>query len=240
MSALPALDLGDFAAFFRAVHGHDPFPWQERLSRQVAETGWPDVLDLPTGTGKTAALDIAVFALALDAGRTPRSAPLRIVYVVDRRTIVDQAYERAKAIQQALVSGDDDVVRRVRQCLGRYAHEGVPLRTALLRGGIARDDMWARTPDQPLIAVSTVDQVGSRLLFRGYGVTDLMKPVHAGLLGCDVLYLLDEVHLSQPFRESLAAIGGRYRTWAERPLPSPFVVVEMSATPGGASSTPRR
>lgn len=235
MSPLPPLEVGDFAPFFRAVHDRDPFPWQERLIKRVAETGWPKVLDLPTGTGKTAALDVAVFALALDAGRTPRSAPLRIIYVVDRRTIVDQAYARAKTIRKALIGAENDVIRRVRERLAQYAREGVPLRTAMLRGGVARDDMWARTPDQPLVAVSTVDQVGSRLLFRGYGLTDSMKPVHAGLLGCDVLYLLDEVHLSQPFRETLEAIGGRYRTWVERPLPGHFVVVEMSATPGEAA-----
>lgn len=235
MSELPPVGPEDFAAFFRAVHRRDPFPWQERLARQVAETGWPRVLDLPTGTGKTAALDVAIFALALAAGRSPRSAPLRIVYVVDRRTIVDQAYDRAENIRKALVSAQSDVLARVRERLARYTCEGTPLQTALLRGGIARDDRWARTPDQPLIAVSTVDQVGSRLLFRGYGVTDSMKPVHAGLLGCDALYLLDEVHLSQPFRETLEAIRDRYSTWTERSLPGCFVVVEMSATPGDAS-----
>lgn len=236
MSTLPPLSADDFAAFFRAVHGDDPFPWQERLARQVSASGWPGILDLPTGTGKTAALDVAVFALALHAGRMPRSAPLRVVYVVDRRTIVDQAYKRARTIQDALVDADNDVLRRVRERLGAYTHEGPPLQTALLRGGIARNDTWARTPDQPLIAVSTVDQVGSRLLFRGYGVTDSMKPVHAGLLGCDVLYLLDEVHLSQPFRETLVAIKDHYRTWAEEPLPCPFEVVEMSATPGATTA----
>ncbi len=232
MSLLPPLAAGDFAAFFRAVHGRDPFPWQERLARQVAEQGWPNLLDLPTGTGKTAALDVAVFALALDAGKAPRLAPLRIVFVVDRRTIVDQAYERAEKIRKALVGAENELLRRVRDRLAQYTREGVPLRTALLRGGIAKDDTWTRTPDQPLIAVSTVDQVGSRLLFRGYGVSDSMKPVHAGLLGCDTLYLLDEVHLSQPFLETLKAIAGRYRSWAEHPLPNPFVMVEMSATPG--------
>ena len=236
MTGLPPLERDEFAAFFHAVHGQDPFPWQERLAHQISETGWPAVLDLPTGTGKTAALDVAVFNLALAAGGTPRVAPLRIVYVVDRRIIVDQAHQRAVQIQRALRASDHHVVRRVRERLASYSSEGVPLRTALLRGGIARDDMWARTPDQPLIVLSTVDQVGSRLLFRGYGVSDEMKPIHAGLLGCDAIYLLDEVHLSYPFRETLAAIQGRYRHWAERPLPSPFVVVEMSATPGRATA----
>jgi CRISPR-associated endonuclease/helicase Cas3 len=192
MSTIQPLDSDDFSRFFRAVHGVDPFPWQERLARQVMETGWPEVLDLPTGSGKTAALDVAVFTLALDASKISRSAPLRIVYVVDRRTIVDQAYERARKIQRALVNAADDVVGGVRARLSRYTHDGLPLQTALLRGGIARDDVWARAPDQPLIAVSTVDQVGSRLLFRGYGVSDSMKPVHAALLGCDLQCLAEQ------------------------------------------------
>lgn len=237
MSDLPPLTEDDFPPFFRAVHGYDPFPWQRRLVKDVLRDGWPGVLDLPTGSGKTAALDVALFTLASNIGATPRTAPLRIVYVVDRRTIVDQAFERAETIRGALRESTDEIVGRVRQRLAARTYDEVPLRTALLRGGIARDDAWARTPDQPLIAVSTVDQVGSRLLFRGYGLTDSMRPVHAGLLGCDVLYLLDEVHLSQPFKETLTAIRDRYRHWAERPLQAPFVVVEMSATPGEV--TPR-
>lgn len=237
MTDLPVLEVDEFDAYFRAVHGHDPFPWQKRLALQVVSTeSWPSVLDLPTGAGKTAALDIAVFDLALQAGRLRRASPLRIVYVVDRRTIVNQAHERALRISEALSGAKQGVLHRIAQRLSRYGHEDVPLRTAMLRGGIARGDMWARMPDQPLIAISTVDQVGSRLLFRGYGVTDSMKPIHAGLLGNDVLYLLDEVHLSQPFRETLAAVGRKYRSWAERPLPSPFVVVEMSATPGDSQA----
>jgi CRISPR-associated endonuclease/helicase Cas3 len=221
----------DFPAFFRDVHGAEPFPWQHRLLHRVVRDGWPEVLDLPTGSGKTAALDVALFALALGIDASPRLAPLRIVYVVDRRTIVDQAFDRAVKIRDSLLRSSNEVTSRVRQRLVAISSDATPLRVALLRGGIARDDLWARTPDQPTIVVSTVDQVGSRLLFRGYGVTDSMKPVHAGLLGSDVLYLLDEVHLSQPFCETIAA-AARYRSWAERPLPLPFVAVEMSATPG--------
>jgi CRISPR-associated endonuclease/helicase Cas3 len=62
-----------------------------------------------------------------------------------------------------------------------------------------------------------------------------MKPIHAGLLGNDVLYLLDEVHLSAPFRETLTAISQRYGAWAERKAGRPITVVEMSATPGRPS-----
>lgn len=233
MVDLPALGADDFAPYFEAIHGHSPFPWQARLAARLAGGGgWPEVLDLPTGSGKTAAIDLAVFQLAVEAGEVNRSAPLRVVYVVDRRTIVDQAHERAQKIEQAIEQAQHGVLAAVRTRLASYGRDAIPLRTALLRGAIARSDLWARSPDQPLVAVSTVDQVGSRLLFRGYGVSDAMKPIHAGLLGNDVLYLLDEVHLSEPFRETLAAICGRYRDWADSRLRSPFAVVEMSATPG--------
>ena len=68
MTGLPTLDSAEFADFFSAVHGYPPFPWQQRLMNRVVGGGWPDILDLPTGSGKTAALDVALFALALQAG----------------------------------------------------------------------------------------------------------------------------------------------------------------------------
>ena len=62
------LGAGDFEDFFRALHDVEPFPWQTRLLKQVAESGrWTSLLDLPTGTGKTAALEVALFYLALEA-----------------------------------------------------------------------------------------------------------------------------------------------------------------------------
>ncbi|WP_437288458.1 type I-G CRISPR-associated helicase/endonuclease Cas3g [Sorangium sp. So ce406] len=240
------LSPGDFAAYFEAIHGAAPFPWQARLLADVAREGrWPALLDLPTGTGKTAAIDVALFHLALDAASPPaqRKAPRRVVMVVDRRTVVDQAFERAKAIAESLTGARDGVLRavadRLRALAGLRGDEA-PIALAQLRGGMPRDDAWARRPDQPLVAVSTVDQVGSRLLFRGYGVSDAMRPIHAGLLGNDALLLLDEVHLSQPFRETLASLR-RYRAWAGTNLADPWKacklpdrwqVVEMSATPG--------
>jgi CRISPR-associated endonuclease/helicase Cas3 len=223
--------IDDFAPYFAAVHEAEPFPWQRRLLKRVVDRGWPDALDLPTGAGKTAVLDIALFHLALEAALPQRRAAVRTVLVVDRRTVVDQAFARATKIGKALTRGATPLLHVMRERLQLLAGaEEEPVAVALLRGGIARDVTWARNPVQPVLAVSTVDQVGSRLLFRGYGVSSSMRPVHAGLLGNDTLFVLDEVHLSEPFRQTIGAIASRYRSWAERPLPDRWRVVSMSAT----------
>ncbi len=92
----------DFSDFFEALHDKSPFPWQTDLARYVVqEKHWPPLLDLPTGSGKTAAIDVAVFALALEADRPegePRRVARRTFFVVDRRIVVDEAARRARRI----------------------------------------------------------------------------------------------------------------------------------------------
>jgi CRISPR-associated endonuclease/helicase Cas3 len=275
----PTLTHAHFPAFFKAVWGFDPFPWQADLLTRLA-TGedarrtfagrpgeWPAVLDLPTGSGKTAALDIALFHLALEADKGERRrAPVRIAFVVDRRLIVDDAFARAEWLADVLAwslmgteeaerlraeleadahrahLGDvlrrvqaEPIVRRVASRLCNLAGPKQPPMVARrLRGGAPREDDWARTPVQPTILCSTVDQVGSRLLFRGYGVTDRMKPIHAGLLGSDCLILLDEAHLSKPFRQTLEAVRS-LRGGDEARAPFGFAV--LTATPDAEAKT---
>jgi CRISPR-associated endonuclease/helicase Cas3 len=222
-----AVPLGreEFETFFFAIHGVEPFPWQRRLAALVFDRGWPVALDVPTSAGKTAAIDVAVFHLALEAELgAQRTASLRTLFVVDRRLVVDDAFTRAEKIATALARRPThSVLERVALRLRRFAERGgPPLAVAKLRGGIPKENDWVRTPAQPAIVVSTVDQIGSRLLFRGYGVSDSMRPVHAGLVGNDARIFLDEAHLSQPFaqtvRELSSKLGGR------------FGVVTLSAT----------
>src|SRR5690606_16109556 len=80
------LEPAEFDTFMREVTGFDPFPWQRRLLHVVLESGWPRLLDLPTGTGKTSTLLVALFSLAVAPERSAR----RIALIVDRRIIVDQ------------------------------------------------------------------------------------------------------------------------------------------------------
>ncbi|MCK6681828.1 MAG: type I-U CRISPR-associated helicase/endonuclease Cas3 [Thermoanaerobaculia bacterium] len=234
------LSTADFGAFHAAVHGgKQPFAWQQRLLEKiVAEKAWPRVLDLPTGAGKTTCIDVALFALALDAANEfeDRWCPRRITMVVDRRIVVDQVAERGRKLLLALMTSTEDVVVNVAERLRSLTRAGEePLGVFTLRGGLPKDDGWARTPDQPVIIASTVDQVGSRMLIQGYGVSPGMKPVHAGLLANDTLLLLDEVHLSEPFRQTLDQLAHLRTRFVGIGVKTRFTHAFLSATPGAGT-----
>lgn len=229
---------GDFAAFFGEVYKDkdckpiEPFPWQNRLADRVCDGDWPRCIALPTAAGKTACIDIAIFALACQAELPPekRAAPRRVFFVVDRRVVVDQAYAHASRLGAALADPKTDMLKRVAAALLKLGMGDRPLDVYALRGGMYRESAWVRSPIQPTIITSTVDQVGSRLLFRGYGVSDSCKPLHAALVGNDSLILLDEAHCATPFDQTMTLVE-KYRGWAEQPLPAPFRFVTMTATP---------
>ena len=252
-----ALDHRHFPEYFAALWGLTPFAWQLELARRVAADSapdgppsaserrshgpWPEAIALPTGAGKTACLDIAVFALAAQATRPEddhaSAAPRRIFFVVDRRLIVDEAHERARRLAKKLESAHDGILRMVADRLRHLARGGGaglgderPLVVHSLRGGAYRSETWARNPLQPTVVASTVDQIGSRLLFRAYGGRTGAWPVYAGLIANDSLVLLDEAHCSEPFLQTLRAVR-EYREWAEKPLGRCFHAVVMSATP---------
>lgn len=252
---LPPLAVAEFGDFFSALwtppDGAEPptaFDWQKNLVEQLErEHVWPGLIDLPTGTGKTSLLEIALFLQALDAERDPtdRWMPRRVVLVVDRRVVVDQADARGRTVACRLAAATEgDAVGRVAsrlRYLSNASDDERPVVTSVLRGGIVRDESWARRPDVPALISSTVDQVGSRLLFRGYGISPSMRPVHAGLLASDCLFLLDEVHLARPFAQTLAAVAD-HRARAERkatPGSGRWHVVELSATPMRAAALTR-
>lgn len=241
----PTLTAADFSDFFQALWGKTPFPWQSALAERVLADGpdpWPEAITLPTAAGKTACLDIALFALAAQADRQdqgiPLTAPRRIFFVVDRRVIVDEAFERARCMAMRLEIAQEGILKTVADRLRRLAGgpKEPPLACFQLRGGIYRDDAWARSPIQPTIVCSTVDQTGSRLLFRAYGRSFKAWHLQAGLVGNDSLILLDEAHCAQPFLETLNAVA-RYREWAQEPLSFPFRLVVMTATPPPGAPT---
>ena len=216
----------DFARFFEICHDVEPYRWQRRLSDQVlADRKWPPALDLPTGSGKTSAIDIALYALAAFAHKGEFGIfPRRIILIADRRVLVDQAWRRGERLLERIESRSE--LAPVRRALAKLCPEEPPS-SIRLRGACPTDPRWCRSPDQVQIIASTVDQIGSRLLMRGYGVSPRMRSVEAGLVGQDTLFLLDEVHLAGPFLDTLTHLE---RLNPIRGITPRHQVVPMSAT----------
>jgi CRISPR-associated endonuclease/helicase Cas3 len=162
---------------------------------------------VPTGLGKSALIDAAIWAAAHGGWR-------RIVFVVDRRIVVDAVCQRAERVKKLLDSTQDRALRQLAQSIGET-------QIVRLRGGVFGDDEWVLYPDRLSVVLSTVDQIGSRLLFRGYGVSPRRWPLHAAFLGSDTLIVVDEAHLSTPFLQTLESI---------RQAGADITVVPMSAT----------
>lgn len=194
-----------FADDFKTLTGNSPFPWQEALYQRLVAGDIPKRCDIPTGLGKT-----SVIACWLLARNKNVQLPRRLVYVVNRRTVVDQTtteVEKYKATYQ-------------------------DLRISTLRGQYADNREWSADPSKPAIICGTVDMIGSRLLFSGYGVGRNTKPHHAGLLGQDTLIVHDEAHLEPAFQELLLSIQREQRE-GRFPDCYPLRVMELSATSRG-------
>ena len=201
----------DFGKMFEALTGYEPLRWQWRLYEEWLAGDVKPVIDLPTGMGKTNVMAIWLMARAARRQIDPLRLPTRLVYVVDRRTVVDQATTLAEEL--AKNSKDLDLE---------------PPAISTLRGRHADNREWTRDPSKPAIVIGTVDMIGSRLLFSGYRSSYKQRPLHAGLLGQDSLLILDEAHLSEPFAKLVRDISrdGPFQHGHGKPMR----VVRMSAT----------
>ena len=116
-----------FETTFLALTGHKPFPWQRELFTCLASGKIPSSCRIPTGLGKTAIIPIWLIAVAMSprdrGGADP--IPRRLVYIVNRRTVVDQATDEATGIRKRLETDDSlsDLLARLKTLLrraGRY------------------------------------------------------------------------------------------------------------------------
>jgi len=217
-------DSRSFATDYLCLTGYSPMRWQHRLFDRFMDGKIPTALDLPTGLGKTSVMAIWLLARALASHDVLRAISRRLIYVVDRRVVVDQATAEAVKLQEALSAG----AKHLRERLG-LGDGALPIST--LRGQYVDNRKWLDDPAMPSIVVGTVDMIGSRLLFEGYGVSRRMRPYHAGLLGADTLVVLDEAHLVPPFADLLRTIERDASLWPKNRSCLPrFAVLPLSAT----------
>lgn len=244
-----------FADFLALVNdGRRPYPWQERFAEMAAVNGPAELVSVPTGAGKTTVVEALIWALAMQAERpaVERTVGVRVVWAIDRRILVDEVFSQAEKLadklDEAWRSGASDdplfeVARRLQGLkvpLGEDVEkvEGRPLEVTRWRGGIAIP-ATAHHPLQAEVITSTVAQVGSRLLFRGYGLGSGSLPVGAALAACDTTICLDEAHLAEPFAETVKAIA-RMRDGEPLPVAPKVSVVRLTATPSEVGDASRQ
>jgi CRISPR-associated endonuclease/helicase Cas3 len=217
-----------FGEAFGALTGHEPFPWQEALFDEFLRGSIPASCDIPTGLGKTSVIAIWLLALAERArSRTLSGFPRRLAYVVNRRTVVDQATREAVDMRRALAKAP--ALAGVADALSSLVVQGSgpPLAISTLRGEFADNAEWRDDPSRPSVVVGTVDMIGSRLLFSGYRCGFKSRPLHAGFLGQDVLLLHDEAHLEPAFQQLVGAIEAEQKRCREFRR---FSVMALTAT----------
>lgn len=161
-----------------ATGGARPHGYQSRL----AEQGLPDVLRVPTGTGKTLA---AVLPWLYQRAGHPdaevrKTTPRWLVIVLPQRALVEQTV---------------DVIEGWLENLGL----DVPVPVHVLMGGEDAGDWdWKSSPERARIFVGTLDMVLSRLLMRGFTEFRSTWPMSFGLLHAGVQFVFDEVQLMGP------------------------------------------
>lgn len=212
----------------RLAPGETPFPWQRRLLDLFLSGSVPSAIDIPTGLGKT-----AVMAIWLVARSQGAKVPRRLVYVVDRRAVVDQATTVAEGLREWVETSDG--ARR-----GLDISRTLPIST--LRGRHVDNLEWLEDPSSIAVVVGTVDMIGSRLLFEGYHCSRKMRPYHAAMLGADALIVVDEAHLVPAF-EAMVRTAVSDETLKAQPSTQGMVpasrVMSLSAT-GRSVASPFR
>jgi CRISPR-associated endonuclease/helicase Cas3 len=213
------MSIEDFSARFRDLTNNEPFPWQIRLYCQFIGNqagGVPKVCCIPTGLGKTSV--IAVWLLAYANGA---ALPRRLIYVVNRRTVVDQTTNEVLRYKVAIESMSE---------LATLKLHYNPLRISTLRGQFADNGDWYEDPAVPAVICGTVDMIGSRLLFSGYGIGRNKRPLHAGFLGQDALLIHDEAHLEPAFQRLIETIEVHQKEYEPSTSWPKLTVMELTAT----------
>ncbi len=228
-----------FNKAFGALTGHTPLRWQKRLYERLRchDADIPAVCDLPTGLGKTSVIPIWLIALSQQAHEGHITLPRRLAYIVNRRTVVDQATAVVKQIRDRLPDsiGDEpgclehqETLQLLASGLQLLSPEPPLVAVSTLRGELAdNNEEWKKDPARAAIIVGTIDMIGSKLLFNGYGDGLYKRTHHAGLIGQDVLIVYDEVHLTPAFSSLLRGVVAAQRADCEL---KPIRVMELSAT----------
>lgn len=176
----------EYPDLFRSAFADEermPYPYQEQLA---CDSDWPELLDVPTGMGKTAAVTMAWLYKRgwRKGGRIAdidAATPRRLVWCLPMRVLVEQTQNNICDWLQNL------------NILGDAGEDKVSVH--VLMGGESDLKTWVEYPEEDMVLIGTQDMLLSRALMRGYGMSRYQWPIHFALLHNDCLWAFDEVQL---------------------------------------------
>lgn len=197
-----------FAEFFTAVHGCEPYVWQNTVAQDILCGQFPEQVSVPTGMGKTSMIDISLYCLAhaIHHNSTDRVGQ-RIFLAVERQVIVDGISEHVKRLVAAVNDPCTPETQAVHDALITISADNIAVKQESFHGSKRSTGEWLDAVGATIVT-TTVTQVLLRLLGRAPGVSRGVAPVHAGLLGVDSVILIDEPHLVIPQVSSIKQILG--------------------------------
>ena len=169
---------GSFDELVQLAAGHSPYPYQRRL----AKGGLPELLQIPTGAGKTLAATLPwLYRRRFHPDPEVRAGtPHWLIFVLPMRVLVEQTR---------------DMIGRWLQNAGLADEVGLHV----VMGGEGRlESAWRRAPEQDAIFVGTLDMLLSRALNRGYAASRFAWPIDFGLFNSGCQWVFDEVQLMGP------------------------------------------
>lgn len=179
---------GVYDAFFRRALNAPPHPYQRRVAMGEA---LPQVVEIPPGYGKTAAIVLAwLWRRLFHPDPSVRTAtPRRLVYALPQRALTDQVSREIAGWLKRLEIAEDTVALHV--VMGGRARAARP---------------WRSAPEQCSILVGTIDMITSRALLRGYGTPRNAYPMDAALMWNDSHLVIDEVQAAPASTTTLRQI----------------------------------
>jgi CRISPR-associated endonuclease/helicase Cas3 len=195
-----------FDALFREATGYRPYGYQARIARD----GLPDVLQAPTGAGKTGV--ILAWLWRRLYGPDPALTARRLIYALPQRSLTEQVSGQARQ-WLANLGLTDEVTLHV--AMGaRWETEGE-----------WRDDLH-----KPAIVIGTADVLISAALVRSFDVSRAVAPIDFALVTNGAHWLIDEPQLSPQATTTMRQLAGFA---ASIGTAEPFGLTCLSATPPG-------
>jgi CRISPR-associated endonuclease/helicase Cas3 len=226
----------DLEKLFSDLAGNSPFPWQTALLREFIAEKFPTSISIPTGLGKTSLIALWLIACYIALREDRSSFPRRLYFVINRRTVVDEATTFAARLLARIEAAETLELAEMKETLltaAAFSEENC-IGLSTLRGEFADNEEWRVDPSRPAITIGTIDKIGSKLLFAGYGDSAYTRPTAAALMGISSYVVYDEAHLEPAFSallESIAHFIAQEPTpGQQRPFGS-FHFTELSATP---------